>query len=135
MTRDLDKDRLHMSAQAERPYAGRGETPRGVRRGESESATPGNSSSGLWTDLMERVCEPANLKAALKRVKSNGGSPGVDGMSVAELKDHLVFHWPLYREELLSGSYEPKPVRRVSLKKDGGGVRVRGIPTVLDRSV
>src|SRR5262249_991536 len=60
--------------------------------------------------LMEEVCERENLKAALRQVRANQGSPGVDGMTVVGLKDHLKQHWPAIREQLLNGTYEPQPV-------------------------
>ena len=86
--------------------------------------------------LMEEVCERENLKAALRRVKANKGSPGVDGMTVNELPDYLKQHWPAIREQLLNGTYKPQPVRRVEIPKpDGGGSRNLGIPTVLDRFI
>jgi RNA-directed DNA polymerase len=86
--------------------------------------------------LMEEVCERENLRAALRRVKANKGSPGVDGMTIDEITDYLKEHWPAIREQLLSGTYEPKPVRRVEIPKpDGVGVRKLGIPTVLDRFI
>ena len=85
---------------------------------------------------MEDVCERANLKKALRQVRSNKGSAGVDGMTVDQLGDYLKQHWPAIREQLLNGTYEPKPVRRVEIPKpDGGGVRKLGIPTVLDRFI
>ncbi|HEY6271311.1 MAG TPA: group II intron reverse transcriptase/maturase [Terriglobales bacterium] len=84
---------------------------------------------------MEEVCERENLKAALRRVRANAGSPGVDGMTVVGIKDYLKQHWPAIREQLLSGTYEPKPVRRVEIPKPDGGVRKLGIPTVLDRFI
>jgi len=85
---------------------------------------------------MEEVCERENLKAALRRVKDNKGSPGVDGITVNELPDYLKQHWPTIREQLLNGTYKPQPVRRVEIPKpDGGGSRKLGIPTALDRFV
>jgi group II intron reverse transcriptase/maturase len=86
-------------------------------------------------DLMEMACERQNLRAALKRVRQNAGSPGIDGMTVEELPDHLRAHWPRLREELLAGRYQPQPVRRVVIPKPGGGERELGIPTVLDRFI
>src|SRR5580700_3075489 len=84
--------------------------------------------------IMEEVCERENLKEALRQVRSNKGSAGVDGMTVDKLGDYLKQHWLVIREQLLNGIYEPKPVRRVEIQKpDGGGVRKLGIPTVLDR--
>jgi RNA-directed DNA polymerase len=72
---------------------------------------------------------------AFKRVKSNKGSPGIDGMTVDELSAYLLEHWPAIREQLLAGTYKPQPVRRVEIPKPDGGVRQLGIPTVLDRMV
>ena len=85
--------------------------------------------------LMEEVVERENLKEALKRVKANKGSPGVDGMTVHALPAYLKEHWPAIREQLLSGTYKPQPVRRVEIPKPDGGVRKLGIPTVLDRFI
>jgi RNA-directed DNA polymerase len=85
--------------------------------------------------LMEEVCERENCKQALRRVKANKGSPGVDGMAVRELPDYLKGHWPTIREQLLSGTYRPQPVKRVEIDKPGGGVRKLGVPTVLDRFI
>lgn len=84
---------------------------------------------------MERVVERGNALAALKRVKQNQGSPGVDGMSVEELPAHLRAHWPKLREQLLAGEYKPRPVKRQEIPKPGGGVRTLGIPTALDRFI
>jgi RNA-directed DNA polymerase len=85
---------------------------------------------------MEEVCERENLKEALRQVKANKGSAGIDRMTVGQLSDYLKQHWPEIRERLLNGTYEPKPVRRVEIPKpDGGGVRKLGIPTVLDRLI
>src|ERR1700735_1945766 len=84
---------------------------------------------------MEEVCERENLKEALRRVKANQGSAGVDGMTVNELPEFLKQHWPAIREQLLSGTYKPEPVKRVEIPKPDGGVRKLGIPTVLDRFI
>ncbi len=83
--------------------------------------------------LMEEVVERANLKAALRRVKANKGSPGIDGMTVEQLPGYLREHWPALRDQLLRGTYQPQPVKRVEVKKPDGGVRKLGVPTVLDR--
>jgi len=86
--------------------------------------------------LMEEVCARKNLMRAYRRVVRNGGAAGIDGMSVEALMPYCHEHWPRIREELLSGTYEPQPVRRVEIPKpDGKGVRVLGIPTVLDRLI
>ena len=84
---------------------------------------------------MEAVVEPGNLKKALARVRRNKGAPGVDGMTVDELGDHLKAHWPEIRSRLLAGNYTPQPVRRVEIPKPSGGVRLLGVPTVLDRFI
>ena len=103
---------------------------------ESPQTAQATENPASTTRLMEEVCERENLKEALRRVKANKGSPGVDGMTIAEIADYLKQHWPAIREQLLSGTYEPQPVRRVEIPKpDGGGVRKLGIPTVLDRFI
>ena len=84
---------------------------------------------------MEEVCERENLKEALRRVKANKGSAGVDGMTVGAITDYLKQHWPAIRDHLLNGTYEPKPVRRVEIPKPDGGVRKLGIPSVLYRFI
>ena len=84
---------------------------------------------------MERICQRENLWQALKRVKGNGGSPGIDGMTVDDLPGYLKQHWLEIREQLLSGTYQPQPVRRVEIPKPDGGVRKLGVPTVLDRMI
>src|SRR6266516_3857627 len=110
---------------------------RGVAGEETESlvATNGSESPARTDRLMEEVCERENLKAALRQVKGNKGSAGVDGITVNQLPDYLKQHWPAIGEQLLSGTYEPKPVRRVEIPKPDGGVRKLGIPTVLDRFI
>ncbi len=84
---------------------------------------------------MERVCERDNLRAALKRVRKNKGSAGIDGMTVDELPEYLKTHWSALREQLLAGTYQPSAVRRHAIPKSGGGVRELGIPTVVDRFI
>lgn len=84
-------------------------------------------------DLMEEILERENLKKALKRVQANKGAPGIDRLTVDQLPDHLREHWPTMRAQLLSGTYEPQPVRRVEIPKPAGGSRKLGIPTVVDR--
>ena len=122
--------------QFELPLEGRGEAPRGMRRGEATSAAQGDERSGLDTLLlMERIVEGGNLRRALKRVQQNKGSPGVDGLTVEGLTDHLRDHWPTIREQLLTGRYQPSVVKRVEIPKSDGGVRLLGIPTVLDRFI
>ena len=84
---------------------------------------------------MERVIEPGNLEAAGKRVRKNKGSPGVDGMTVEQLAEHLQQHGAALCEQLLQGTYQPQAVKRVEIPKPSGGVRQLGIPTVVDRFI
>jgi RNA-directed DNA polymerase len=109
----------------------------GTAREEIESLSTANDteSQANTNRLMEEVCERENLKKALRQVKANKGSAGVDRMTVSQLSDYLKQHWPTIREQLLNGTYEPKPVRRVEIHKPDGGVRKLGIPTVLDRFI
>src|SRR6202048_2972586 len=108
-------------------------------RGEATESLPtvrAPESPASTNQLMEEVCEWENLKQALQQVKANKGSPGIDGMTSEELPVYLQQDWPVIREQLWNGTYEPKPVRRVEIEKpDGGGMRKLGIPTVLDRFV
>jgi RNA-directed DNA polymerase len=109
--------------------AGREET-------EPPGTTHGTENPASTNRLMEEVCERGNRREALRRVKANKGSPGVDGMTVDEITDYLQQHWPAIREQLLNGTYEPQPVMRMEIRKpDGGGMRKLGIPTVLDRVI
>ena len=110
----------------------RGEAPKGLQEGtESSAGKRGIESPAIAEQLMEEVCGRENCKQALKRVKANKGSAGVDGMTVQQLPEYLKQHWPAIREQLLSGTYRPQPVRRVEIAKPDGGVRKLGIPTVI----
>jgi len=86
---------------------------------------------GLWGRLLSRE----NLAEALKRVESNRGAAGVDGMSTQELRPWLFDHWEQVRSELDAGTYRPQPVRRVMIPKPAGGQRMLGVPTVVDRLI
>jgi RNA-directed DNA polymerase len=87
------------------------------------------------TGLMEQIVSRGNMMAAYSRVVSNKGAPGIDGMPVTALKGYLQEEWPRIKEELLAGVYHPQPVRKVEIPKPGGGTRMLGIPTVLDRLI
>ncbi len=87
------------------------------------------------TTLMEEILQRENLLKALKRVRSNKGAPGIDGMTVDELPEYLKKEWPRIREELLSRTYLPRPVRTIEIPKQSGGKRQLGIPIVLDRMI
>jgi RNA-directed DNA polymerase len=126
-----------MTMQMVLPLEDRGEAPNVRWSGEADPAVQGNERSGSdrLTELMERVVERANLLAALKRVRKNKGSPGIDGMRVDALPDFLRENWERIRASLLDGSYRPTAVKRQEIPKSGGGVRQLGIPTVLDRFI
>lgn len=94
-----------------------------------------NKTCVLAVNLMELICESANLNRAYKRVKANGGTPGVDGMTVESIREYLREHKEQLIQSLLEGTYEPQPVRKVMIPKPGGGKRQLGIPTVVDRLV
>jgi len=108
--------------------------PAGREETESRQTMHEPESPASTIRLMEEVCERENLLEALRRVKGNKGSAGIDGMNVGQLNGYLKEHWLTIREQLLKGTYKPQPVRRVEIEKpDGGGMRKLGIPTTLDR--
>ena len=123
-----------MTRQLELPLQAEGEARQPRRSGETPPAVAGTERPGASV-LMQRVLSRPNMQAALKRVRRNKGSPGVDGMTVEELPDWLREHWPRTREALLAGTYQPPPVKRQLIPKVGGGDRALGIPTVLDRLI
>jgi RNA-directed DNA polymerase len=131
--KSLDDTKVQKS-QLELPLEGRGEAPRVERRGRLSTATIGNEHPGTGS-LMEEALGRLNLQRALKRVRKNKGSPGIDGMTVDELPNWLREHWPRTREALLAGTYVPQSVRRATIPKPDGGERELGIPTALDRLI
>ncbi len=115
---------------------GRSEAPKSSAEGiESTAGKLGTESLANTDKLVEEACEKGNLKEALRRVKANAGAAGIDGMTVKGLPDFLRENWPRLKEQLLTGTYKPQPVRRVEIPKSGGGTRKLGIPTVVDRFV
>lgn len=131
----LEGARCQKSEQLELALDSRGEAPRCQRSGEAPTAASEDGRSGSDQRLMEAVVERANVRVAWKRVRQNRGSPGVDGMTVEDLPGHLAANWPVIREQLLVGSYQPRPVKRQEIPKPGGGMRQLGIPTVVDRFI
>ena len=101
----------------------------------SVTACSESSWAEVATRLMETVVSRGNMMAAYQRVVRNKGAAGIDGMPVGDLKAYLQEKWPRIKEELLEGTYQPQPVRKVEIPKPGGGVRMLGIPTVLDRLI
>jgi group II intron reverse transcriptase/maturase len=120
--------------QIELPLEDRGAAPRATRRGEATLTAQGPERSGD-DDLMSRIVERSNLARALKRVRQNKGSAGIDGMTVDELVPYLHDHWATIREQLLAGHYQPCAVRQHLIPKADGRMRMLGIPTVLDRFI
>jgi group II intron reverse transcriptase/maturase len=112
----------------------RGEAPIAERSGEAGRAAQGKERSGSHA-LMEGVVARENAVEALKRVRRNKGSPGIDGMTVEALEPYLYERWKAIRAHLLAGTYRPSAVKRQRIPKSGGGMRELGIPTVLDRFV
>jgi len=110
--------------------------PEDTRSGRSDGPAPDDTAAhpaeaGLWEQVMSRE----NLALALRRVERNAGAPGIDGMTTRELRPWLKEHWPGVRAALYAGTYRPQPVRRVMIPKPGGGQRMLGVPTVLDRLI
>jgi RNA-directed DNA polymerase len=102
----------------------RGEAPDGLRGGtESLAVKRGTESAAINEQLMEEVCERENCKQALARVKANRGGAGMDGMAVQQLPEFLKQNWPVIREQLLSGTYKPQPVKRVEIPGHSYGFR------------
>jgi len=132
MSRKRQKNQLLLAFMAE----DRDEFPTAAVEGIELPVAMRNPESPTRTDsLMEEVCQRDNLWKALTRVRANKGAPGVDGMTVHELRKYLKRHWPKIREQLLTGTYQPQAVKRVEIPKPDGGVRKLGIPTVLDRFI
>lgn len=131
--------RRKAEASATNPRAGsksRGQKSRGYEVGASGVTAMTETD---WPEaeerLMEEVVSRSNMMKALNRVVSNKGAAGVDGMTTGRLKEYLLREWPRIKEELLTGRYQPQPVRKVEIPKPKGGTRMLGIPTVLDRLI
>jgi RNA-directed DNA polymerase len=122
-----------MPAQAGRSSPGGGEA--GSRLGSDEACRSRHDRSDTGSGLLEAALTRENLKQAFKRVRANKGASGVDGLDIDQTAQYLKTAWPVIREQLLSGTYRPSPVRRVTIPKPDGGERELGIPTVLDRLI
>ena len=123
-----------LKARLRHGVTGEGGTGAGTH-GERQAPTAWDGNRTLAQHLMERIASSANLNQAYKRVKANGGAPGVDGMTVAALRPWIAENRERLIASLLDGSYRPQPVRGVEIPKPGGGMRQLGIPTVVDRLV
>ena len=122
-----------MTAQAERAGVAPGEA--GCDPVSDEAANPRRDTESTGSGLLQAVLTRENLRQAWKRVKANKGAAGVDGLDIEQTARHLVTAWPAIRDQLLRGTYRPKPVRRVTIPKPDGGERELGIPTVTDRLI
>ena len=122
-----------MSAKAERSDSRQGEAqPESVS---DEAPRPRHEAEDTGPGLLGAVLARANMQQAMKRVRSNRGAAGIDGLGIDETAERLVWEWPSLREQLLRGTYRPQPVRRVMIPKPDGGQRELGIPTVTDRLI
>lgn len=108
--------------------------PDGGQEDEAFSYTLDETDS-VTVKVMERVVERDNLRTALNQVRRNKGGPGIDGLTVERLPDYLKRNWPVIRTQLLNGTYQPAPVKRVLIPKPDGSARSLGIPTVVDRFI
>lgn len=104
-------------------------------RGARSTGTLGIANEDGADELLERLLDRDNMNTAYKRVRQNGGTAGVDGMNVEEMLPYLKEHNAEIVEAIRKGKYRPKPVRRVEIPKPDGGIRMLGVPTVIDRMV
>ena len=113
-----------------------GRNPRGYEDGVSNATALRKNSNPDTMYMMEAVVGRENMRLAVRQVEKNKGAAGIDGMTVDNLSSYLKEHWPRIKEELLEGRYKPQPVRRVEIPKPGGkGMRMLGIPTIVDRLI
>jgi RNA-directed DNA polymerase len=131
---ETDADRRAERPEDSRKVAG-GTSEKKERECQASTAEKEETQPGAER-LLEEVLRRENMRRALKRVRSNKGAPGIDGMTVEELVPYLITEWPRIREECLKEMYQPAPVRGVEIPKpNGNGMRPLGIPTVLDRMI
>ena len=136
MARSMDGQRQQPLPEGSLPWESRGDAPMAQGGPSPSAAQPTRTAHGGGeATLLEVALERQNMLRALQRVERNGGAPGADGMTVEDFRPFLRTHWERIRRELLRGGYTPQPVRRVEIPKPAGGMRVLGIPTVLDRLI
>jgi RNA-directed DNA polymerase len=131
----MSEQRQKIQLELALPSAREGEARTALRRGTESLMAEGVAKSPATARMMEEVCEAGNLRKALQQVRTNKGAPGVDGMTVDELPECFGHHEAELREQLLEGTFQPQPVRRVEIAKPDGEMRKLGIPTVIDRLV
>jgi len=122
-----------MSALAERSGVGQGEALSDP--GSDEATRPRHEAKSTGPGLLGAVLARENMQQAWKRVRANKGAAGIDGLDIDQTAERLRSEWPAIRKQLLSGTYRPQPVRRVTIPKPEGGERELGIPTVTDRLI
>jgi len=123
---------------AKRVYPEKKAVQLSTNQGESSmypAQTKSKSHGEQNNDLMEEVLSKQNMLQALRQVEKNKGAPGIDNLTVENLKPYLCQNWLSIREQLLRGDYKPQPVLRVEIPKPNGGKRLLGIPTVIDRLI
>ncbi len=130
-------DVKHLKEETSQAEKAMGESHAQTAKGSEISVTNQNSEMLLQQNikLMEEILNRENLKLAYETVVKNKGCAGIDGIKVSQLKEYLKGQWPKIKQQLLIGTYKPKPVKRVEIPKSGGGKRMLGIPTVLDRFI
>ena len=129
----MQKAKRQMPAKAGREATGQGEaTP---EASSDEAFCPRHATGSTGSALLQAALTTENLRRAFKRVRANKGAAGVDGLDIHQTSRHLAVAWPRTREQLLSGTHRPSPVRRVTIPKPDGGERELGIPTVTDRLI
>lgn len=129
----MQKAQRQMPANAGREAVGQGEAL--FDAFSDEAFCPRHATGNTGSALLQAALTTENLRRALKRVRANKGAAGVDGLDINQTSRHLATAWPGMREQLLSGTYRPSPVRRVTIPKPDGGERELGIPTVTDRLI
>lgn len=132
----MSKAMRQMPASAGRTGAAQGEARREAVSDEADGPRHDPKDTGNpHATLLHAAFTRENLRRALKRVRANKGAAGVDGLDISQTVEHLITAWPAIREQLVSGTYRPSPVRRVTIPKPDGGERELGIPTVTDRLI
>nr|WP_180288294.1 reverse transcriptase domain-containing protein [Massilia eurypsychrophila] len=129
----MQKAQRQMPANAGREAEGQGEALSDTFS--DEAFCPRHATGSTGSVLLQAALTTENLRRAFKRVRANKGAAGVDGLDIDQTSRHLATAWPFIREQLLAGTYRPRPVRRVTIPKSDGGERELGIPTVTDRLI
>lgn len=129
----------HTQASSRVPTGADIEKPRALWNPSRDQSSSANMSQTALShsseSLMESIVDTANMQNAWKKVRSNAGAPGPDGLTIKVFPEHFRKHWPTIRQQLLEGTYQPAPARRKSIPKPDGSERHLGIPNVQDRLI